>query len=301
MDPTRAQRPGRIADEPAMKTAPHAAPASIAHPPIRLVALDLDGTLLREDKSVTRHTADVIARCVEMGVKVVIASARPPRSVKEVYQALKLDTHSIHYNGALIHDLTCNKNIRHQPMAAALVKRITSAARKLDPECMVSIEILDRWYTDQHPDKSGLHTETGKTFEPDFIGPLDAFLTVPVTKLMLLAPPRRLAKLRQMLHKKFKGDVGVAVSDDYLIQVMDHGVDKGHALAHLAKSYGVPREQVMAVGDAPNDTGMLKWAGLGVAMGNAWPEVIKSVKHVVSTNDRDGVAEALKKYVIDAA
>lgn len=280
---------------------PHPAAHAHAHGPIRLVAIDLDGTLLRSDKGVTRTTTETIAACVKKGIHVVLASARPPRSVKSIHKLLKLDTLSVHYNGALIHDLSRARHVVHTPMEPSLVRQITTAARKFDKHCLVSLEILDRWYTDKHPRDTALKLETASMFEPDFIAPLDAFLTVPVTKLMLLAPPRRMLKLQQMLYKKFRGKAAMAVSDDHLLQFMHHEVDKSVALAHVAKTYGVDRKHVMAIGDAPNDAGMIRWAGMGVAVANAWPQVRQIAKAVVSSNDDNGVAEALRKFVLDAA
>lgn len=274
--------------------------AVVPRPRIDLLALDLDGTLLRSDKRISGVTIDAIHAAQRNGTRVVIATARPPRSTRKIHKALGLDTYSIHYNGALIQDLTRGKVVDHQPIAVATVKKIIAAARKVDPECMVSIEILDKWYTDQCPSTHGLVPETGRLFEPDFIGPLGAFLKVPVTKLMLLAPPSRIAKVRDLVLTRFKGEVSVAVCDQYLLQIAATGVDKGTALAKLAQHYGAARENVMAMGDAPNDIGMIRWAGLGVAMANAWPNVLEASDVVVGPNDLDGVGQAIREFILDA-
>lgn len=264
--------------------------------PIRMVALDLDGTCLRTDKCLSDATIAAVKACAERGVKVVLASARPPRSCKAIHEQLGLATQSIHYNGALIHDFRGGRHVFHQPMEAAVAKRLIKAARKLDPDCLVSLEILDRWYTDRVD--PAYTTETGREFNPDFVGHLDAFLTVPVTKVMLLAPPARTAKLAEMVRRRFKGKVGMAVSDKHLIQLMHREVDKAAALAQVAAEYGIHQEEVMAIGDAPNDRNMLKWAGLGVAVGNAWPMVIQAADVVVPPNDADGVAHAIERFVL---
>ena len=263
---------------------------------IELVAIDLDGTLLRSDKRVSSAGSDAIRQCADRGVKVVLASARPPRSVRGVYEALQLDTISINYNGALIHDPVRGRHLQHRPMAVSLVRKVIDAARKTDPKCLVSIEILDKWYTDQFDPT--LATETSLHFNPDFIGPLDAFLRVPVTKLMLLAPRHRMERIRETMERRFMGKAAFAVSDDHLLQVMHKSVDKADALGFVAKHYGVAAERVMAIGDAPNDATMLKWAGLGVAMGNAWPATRQSADVVVASNDEEGVAQALSQYVL---
>lgn len=272
-------------------------PAERDHTAIQLIAIDVDGTLLRSDKRLSKKVVRTIHEATAKGVRVVLASARPPRSMREIYDLLKLDTFQVNYNGALIHDPLTRRHIHHQPLQGALASKIIKVARKVEPGVVVSIEILDKWYTD-HVDDT-LPTETSKAFMPDYIGPLEAFLHVPVTKLMLLAMPRRIAAIREAVVKKFSREISLAVSDLHLLQVVHPKVDKSHALAMVAKHYNVPSESVMAIGDAPNDVGMLKWAGLGVAVGNAWGETREAADIVVPANDEDGVSYAIKKYVLD--
>ncbi len=168
-------------------------------------------------------------------------------------------------------------------------------ARRVDPEVLISAEILDRWYTDRVDPT--LLTETARYWEPDYMGPVASFLNVPVTKLMLLAPPERLTHVQAAVRRRFRGRVGLLVSDHHLLQVVHNQVDKAAALARVAEQYGIERSQVMAIGDAPNDAGMLLWAGWGVAMQNAWPIAREAADCVVPSNDEDGVAYALEKYV----
>lgn len=265
--------------------------------PIRLVAIDVDGTLLRSDKQLTRRNGQVIRKARDRGVKVVLASARPPRSLRSIYQALELDTLTINYNGALIYDPQRARQVRHQPLPLETAQKVIAQARKLDPKVVVSLEVLDKWYTD-FVDQS-LPTETSLHFMPDYVGPLEAILRTPVTKLMLLAPPERLAGITQRIREQFAGQVMLAISDAHLLQVNHPEVDKGRSLEYIAGHYGVSRAQVMAIGDAPNDLGMLRWAGMGVAMGNAWDSVRHIARVVVASNDQDGVAEAIERYVLD--
>ena len=265
---------------------------------ITLVAIDLDGTLLGTDKLVSKTSAEAIAATLAAGVHVVLASARPPRAVREIYHSLKLDSPQINYNGALIHDPATGDHIHHQPLDGSLAFRIATLARQIDPHVVVHAEVLDQWLTDRVDET--LEIETSRTFEPDFIGPLDEFLNQPITKLMFLAPPSRLAGVRKAIQEHFKEDVNVAVSDPHLIQVIDRRVDKGHAVEMIASRLGVNREDVMAIGDAPNDVGMIRWAGLGIAVTNAWPEAIEAADTVVESNDDHGVASALQRYVLGA-
>ncbi|MEX0744638.1 MAG: Cof-type HAD-IIB family hydrolase [Phycisphaeraceae bacterium] len=274
-----------------------AGPPPTGRGPIRMIALDLDGTLLRSDKRLSRHSIRAIADATTRGVHVVLASARPPRTVRELYDRLTLETLQVNYNGALVHDAVRRRHVHHTPMSQKLATRLVRFARKFDPKVAVSVEILDKWYTDRVDPT--LLTETARHQGPDFVGPLASFLHVPVTKLMLLAPPHRLQPLTDAVRRKFGSQVGVLVSDRHLIQIVHPEVDKAAAVAWVAKRYGIDPEQVMAVGDAPNDLGMLRWAGLGVAVGNAWSAVREAADVIVSANDDDGVAEAIRRYVLD--
>ena len=264
-----------------------------SRPAIRLVAIDLDGTLLNSEKLVSDQTIEAM-QCLPRGVRVVIASARPPRSVRHIYQMLRLDTWQINYNGALIWDEPNRRAVFHRPMGAELVRRMVDRARDMFDEVLVSCEIMDRWFTDR-ADQT-YTTETGRLFKPDLIAPLEEFCNQPVTKLMFLCEPRVIDRLEPLLIEEFREHVAVVRTDDELIQVMDKRVSKAVALKKVADHYGVPPEQVMAIGDAPNDVGMLQLAGVAVAMDNASKVVKKVADWVAPSNDDHGVHAALRRY-----
>lgn len=265
---------------------------------IRMVAIDLDGTLLSTRKTITPKTHTAIKAAVAAGVKIVLATARPPRSVRTYYEALKLDTPTVNYNGALIWDEKRRKSIEHVPLDVLVAKKIIAHGRKLYPELLVSVEILDKWYTDHYADIPEYMTETAKQFTPDFIGPLDAFMRVPITKLMLLGNPAHIVELEQSIADRFEKTVSQTRSDAHMLQLMSPNTSKAMALAKIAQLNGIAAHEVMAIGDAPNDAAMLRWAGMAVAPENAWASVKKMVKHVVPSNDEDGVAVALQKFVL---
>src|SRR5690606_25737312 len=112
--------------------------------------IDLDGTLLNDSKQVSRKTAAALCCLPQRDCRVVIASARPPRSVRAVYEALGLDTWQINYNGAMIWDAPRKQAVYHRPMPPKVVMQIIDTARDMFEETLVSCEILDRWYTDRH-------------------------------------------------------------------------------------------------------------------------------------------------------
>ena len=263
-------------------------------PDIRLVAIDLDGTLLNDSKEVSEQTVNALCCLPQRGVRVVIASARPPRSVRHIYSKLKLDTWQINYNGALIWDEVNRRPVAHHPLPGTLVRQIIDEARRRHGDVLVTCEVLDRWFTDR--DDQSYTTETGKLFQPDVIGPLDIICAQPVTKLMFLGNPPMLASLESHLAGVYANQVYMVRTDDHLFQVMDRRVSKGTALQFVASHYGISMAQVMAIGDAPNDVGMLQSAGVAIAMDNAHPLVKEVADWVARSNNDHGVHAALERF-----
>jgi Cof subfamily protein (haloacid dehalogenase superfamily) len=260
---------------------------------IRLVAVDLDGTLLNDSKQVSEQTVEAFRCLPARDAKVVIASARPPRSVRHIYNDLGLQTLSIHYNGAMIWDEPNQRVMYHQPMDCAAVRSIIDAARDMFDEVSVSCEVLDKWFTDR--EVQPYTTQTGLIFRPDLVAPLDEFCNQPITKLLLLGEPMMLSRLEPILMDQFS-DVSIVRSDEELIQIMDRRASKGNALKLVANFYGIPMSEVMAIGDEINDVSMLKLAGAAVAMDNAHPSV-KGIAHWVAPSNNDhGVHAALRRW-----
>jgi Cof subfamily protein (haloacid dehalogenase superfamily) len=158
----------------------------------------------------------------------------------------------------------------------------------------VSCEILDKWYTDR--EDNSFTTVTGKTFRPDVIAPYATFCEQPITKLMFLGEPRMILKLEDVLSEQFGDHVTILHTDKDLLQIMDNRVSKAIALAKVAAHYGVPMEHVMAIGDAPNDVGMLQIAGISVAMDNAHDLVKDTADWIAPSNNDHGVHAALRRY-----
>ncbi len=260
---------------------------------IKLVAVDLDGTLLDQKKQITRTTAAALSCLPARGVRLIIASARPPRSVRAIYAALKLDTWQINYNGALIWDEPSKSVVHHEPMKPKLVLSMIERARDMFEEVAVSCEILDRWYTD-HAEQEYM-TETGRLFRPDVVAPVEEFCREPVTKILLLGEPPMISRLEQLLTSEYPM-ANIVRSEPELLQIMSSKADKSLALLRVAKHYGVAMQQVMAIGDAANDIGMLKAAGVGIAMDNAHPLVKRVANWVAPSNNDHGVHAALRKY-----
>jgi len=264
---------------------------------IRLIAIDLDGTLLTTDKRVTPRAVRAIRQSTRRGIHVVLASARPPRSVLAVHKQLGLRTCTINYNGALVYDPQTRKVIFHKPISAALAEQIITLARRHCPTILVSSEVLDKWYTDRVD--PAYRTETAKLFKPDKIAPIEDWLNTDHTKILLQGPQDVCGPLLELLNEKFAREIHCLQTEDNLIQIMAAGASKSVALRAVCRHYRVDLASVMAVGDAPNDVGMLKIAGVGVAMANS-PELIREAADFLTpANDEDGVAHAIEWFVLN--
>jgi Cof subfamily protein (haloacid dehalogenase superfamily) len=263
---------------------------------IRMVVIDLDGTALTGKKELTPKTISAISRCIKRGIHVIFASARPPRSVKPYYDQCGLDTPQINYNGALVYDPVALAALMHLPLDQELVGQVVQHARSLYSRTLVSLEIMDRWYTDEVDPHYA--TEVAKTFSPDAIGPIESFLVEPITKLMLLGPPVHLFMVRKEIQHAFRGEVNIVSTEDYMLQLMRRDASKSAAVRMLARRFNVAREEVLAIGDALNDVGMISWAGIGVAMANAAPEVKKVADYVTRSNEEDGLGLALEIFAM---
>ncbi len=264
---------------------------------IRLIALDLDGTLLDSHRQVSAAVSQQIDRARAMGVEIVLASARPPRSVRPIYDLLSLFTPSIHYNGALVFDLRRGLAIAHEPLPLSIAQDMLAHA---ESTTCVHAELLDR--SMMAFDDVRFPTETRRLFTPDVVGPIKSWLTQDVTKLMFTDDSAAIEMLARSLINAFGEASTILHTEANLIQVTSRNASKGRALKTLAAQMGISMDCVMAVGDAANDVDMLRDAGVAVAMGNACGQLkVVAETHacgwISPTNDHDGVAAAIERFV----
>ncbi|HNM96840.1 MAG TPA: Cof-type HAD-IIB family hydrolase [Marmoricola sp.] len=255
---------------------------------IRLVATDLDGTLLRSDGTLSARTARALRAADAAGLHVVFVTARPLRWMTALWDHVGAHGLAIVSNGAAVYDVPARQvvdisGIKREP-GLVLVDRI----REQVPGSHFALESV-----------SGIALEPGFQ-EPEEVpvgspmGPLSEIWTEPALKLMV--------RHDDLESEQFRAAVVEAVGDlatptwsvDFLIEISAPGVTKGGALARLCERLGVRREQVIACGDMPNDLPMLTWAGTGVAVANADPSVLEVVERLTASNDDDGVAQVIE-------
>jgi len=263
---------------------------------IRLIAIDLDGTLLRSDHTISHATIDAIQTLAQR-IPIIIATARPPRSSRAFHSLLALTTPSIHYNGALVWNMIDSTLIEHRPINAGVSQRLISAARSIHPDVIVNIERMDRWFTDRIDEK--FFTATARSFVPDVVAHLDSFCSEPSTKLMFHAEPSSIDLLHNSLTTQFANEVVCIRTDPDLLQFIHISAGKWPALRAIFGNLGIKNDHVLSIGDNENDIEMIHESGVGVAMGNASLTVKQSADLVAPTNDEDGVLWTLRRFFPD--
>lgn len=257
---------------------------------IELVALDVDGTLLKSDGLVSEYTRFVLSR-VSSRIPVVLVTARPPRRIKEVSDQTGLGGPAICCNGALLYDPLDDKILDHSPIGSSSARELVTSIRQAIEEVCFAAELGMSFGAE---DAYVVLADAEGAAYDGRIADAHALCASPVTKLIVRHPTFALAELQVLVEQVTGSSFAVACSGGQFIEITSAGIDKAAALASHAARLGVDRESVVAFGDLPIDLPMLKWAGLGIAVANADPEVLAAIEKHTASNDEDGVALALE-------
>lgn len=264
---------------------------------IRLVAMDLDDTLLRDDWTLSPRVVDAIQKARKKGVKVTLATGRMAISTRPYVQQLGLDVPVITYHGALVQQVLSGEILFRRVIPSALASEIVQDV--LERGFHAQIYLRDRVIVQELNKWSQEYARIASVaIEQEDLVTLLAQEPEGVEKILLMADEQDLDRLAPELNERFGDRVHLAKSKAFFLEMTDIAVNKGVALAALADRFGIAQEEIMAIGDSFNDLEMIKYAGLGVAMGNARPEIQALADVVTATNEEDGVAEAIERYVL---
>ncbi|MDX1681819.1 MAG: Cof-type HAD-IIB family hydrolase [Phycisphaeraceae bacterium] len=261
---------------------------------IKLVAIDIDGTLLRSDQKMTRRVATSIQKTVERGVRVMMVTARGPTSAVQICKLLPVDSVFICFNGAVICDGTDDNVIYHKAMEPAFAREVIHLCREVQPNLRLRVDVKEKWYTDRHDKK-------GDKITADKIGPIDEIVTEPVTRVTFLGPGHIITRAREAVQNAYEDEVDIPLTDERILQIAHRDAQKAIALEWVGNRDGITGEEAVAIGNAPNDMSMFKWARWAVAVENAreYPDVVDAAHAMVADNNHDGVAEAIEKFVLE--
>ncbi|MCF3942061.1 Cof-type HAD-IIB family hydrolase [Oceanobacillus alkalisoli] len=264
-----------------------------------MIALDLDGTLLTDDKIISERTKQVLFRAKEEGHILVISTGRPHRASINYYHELGLDTPMVNFNGALIHHpQNRNWDALHTPMPIRTAHKIIDACYDLRVNNILA-EVLDDVYIDSFDSKLIGFFDEIEDEAPFVIGNLKQKLEEDPTSILVYPEEEQVQQLRSHLdnyhaevieHRKWGAPWNV-------IEIIKKGMNKAVGLHKIAHYFDIPEDRIIAFGDEDNDLEMIDYAGVGVAMGNAIDELKSIAKHVTATNEEDGIGSFLEEYL----
>jgi hypothetical protein len=259
----------------------------------RVVATDLDGTLLRSDGTIGARTRAALDGVQARGITVVACTARPARWMADLAAAGGLGGLAVCANGAVMWDLDAQAMIDSRPIALESAREAVRRLRRLAPHGAWAVEGVDSFGRE-----AGYHTRWPV---PDntIVDHVEGLLAAPPIKLLLRLGEEAAEPLAIAARDAVADLVELTWSEPTaaLLEISGRGVSKASALAGLCEGWGVTADQVVAFGDMPNDVAMLRWAGRGVAMGNAAPEVASAAGEVTASNDDEGVAAVLEQLL----
>ncbi|MHB0980828.1 MAG: Cof-type HAD-IIB family hydrolase [Thermoleophilia bacterium] len=268
---------------------------------IRMIVCDLDGTLLAGPRLVTERTRAAVIAARDSGVLMVLASARPPRSMRVYHHLLGLTTPVIAGNGALLWDLESSVPIYREALEGSLAGEMVEFGRSLG--AVVNVESDDEWFAESMNERIMRNIEVYGVEPPHSVGAVDGLLFTgePIDKVFLdlrdLAPAAADAA-RGSITREFGGRANITETAQGLVDLVSLRASKAVMAQRLARSRGIEADRVAAIGDHDNDVALLRWAGVGVAMGNATAAAKAAADIVTASNLRDGAAEAIESWIL---
>lgn len=267
---------------------------------IKLVAVDIDGTLLNNKKEITPEVFAAVQETKKQGVKVVIATGRPIVGVEGLLEKLKLKDQGdyvITFNGGLVQDTANGETIVSEELSYDDYLDLEFLSRKLGVH-MHAITKEGIYTANRNIGKYTVH-ESSLVNMPIFYRTPEEMADKAIIKMMFIDDPEILdaaiAKIPEQYHERFN----LVKSTPFYLELLPKTVSKGNALLHLAEKMGLDKEQTMAIGDEENDRAMLEVVGNPVVMENGNPELKKIAKYITKSNEESGVAHALREWVLD--
>ncbi len=262
----------------------------------RLVAFDLDGTLIGRDATVRPRVVAAIEQMRGRGIAGAIATGRMYRNAVPFANGLSFSAPVICYQGAAVVDPGNDEILREDPLANEPAMEVVRAAHEWG--AYVQLYRDDSYYCED-ADRFAKIYERVSGVRPIVVPSLEeAFAGRPSTKAVLVVDPADADRYAVMLRERLGATAYVTRSYPEFVEVMNPAVDKGDALRFVAKRLGISMEEVAAVGDAWNDVTLLQAAGFGIAMGSAPAELLEVADATVADQEHDGVAEAIERYVL---
>jgi hypothetical protein len=262
----------------------------------KLVAFDVDGTLVGRDLEISQVVREAIARMQQAGTAGCLVTGRMYRATVPFARELGLDAPLICYQGAAIIDPATDEILAHTALANEIVRELITVAER--DRMHLQLYRNDEYYCETRNRYSELYAALSLT-QPVVVPSLrEAFAYSPATKAVVIADEPVAAAYAEKLGEVFARRANVTRSLPEFVEVIDPAVDKGAALRFVADRLGIGMDRTIAIGDSWNDAPLLSAAGFAIAMGSSPPELHAIADAVVGDVAHDGVAEAIDKYVL---
>lgn len=264
----------------------------------RLVATDVDGTLLGADDVPSPRTRAVLARMIDAGVPLVLATGRPPRWVPPVCDAVGVHGLVVAANGAVLYDAAADRILEAATLDPADLATVVDGLHDAVPGCGIAVERVARGAFDALAEQLVCEADYRPLWASvDAEVPSDELVARPVTKVLARHPTLSSDAMAAAAEREVGHLVDITFSAlGGLVECSVRGVTKAFGLAAAAGRLGVDAADVLAFGDMPNDLTMLRWAGHGVSVANGHPEVLAAAAEVTTSNLDDGVASVLERW-----
>ena len=264
-----------------------------------LIASDVDGTLLDADEEISPRTRSAVRAAVDAGALFVLATGRPPRWVAPVVDALGFAPMAVCANGAVIYDPATDRILSARTLSADQLGELAEIATRVIPGAGLAVERVGR----SAHDAATPQFVSSPGYEHAWLNPdntevsVEDLLGAPAIKLLIRKSGARSSDMAAELvkHVGLQGDITYSTNNG-LIEVVPLGISKATGVEEVSRPYEITASDVVAFGDMPNDIPLLRWAGLGVAMGNAHPEAVEAADEITAPNSDDGVARVLERW-----
>lgn len=265
----------------------------------KMIVLDLDGTLTNDNKEITPRTHNALMLAQSTGVKVVLASGRPTYGIVPLARQLqmeKYDGYILAYNGGSIISCRNGETVFNQTLDPSLVPILYAESKT------AGMEILtyqgEAIAASSRKNKYVLHEAFINKMPVVELDDFPSQVQHPVNKCLIVGDPKPLHELEKSLSGKYPDKLSIYRSSGFFLECVPSGIEKSNSLDKLISSMGIDRSEVIAVGDGYNDLGLIRYAGLGVAMANASTEVQDEADYITWSNQEDGVAHVVEKFIL---
>ena len=264
----------------------------------KALVLDIDGTLTNSKKEVTPATKEAVQQTMLLGHKVILASGRPTPGMRRYESELELAKYGgylLSFNGARIVDCRTGEVVFQKILPLTLLPGLYRFAKENGCGLISYLgnEVISAFEPDEYVQIEAGINGLPIRVEENFL----EFIDFDINKCLMTAPPETAPALEKELQEKYGHVASIYRSEPYFIEIMPQNVDKAASLDQMLPTIGVKRENTVCCGDGFNDISMIKYAGVGVAMGNAQQVVKEAADIITLTNDEDGLVPIIEKYL----